>query len=55
MVVEYKNAHLEADAQDKTNIGKMWKSKSDGKALFWWATLKDAMGRDMTAQVKAKI
>ncbi len=56
MVVEYKGAHLEAGDQDKKNMGELWESKSDGKALFWWATMKEATtGRDMMAQIKAKI
>ena len=34
MAVEYKGAHLMADAKAKKLIGELWEEKSDGKAIF---------------------
>lgn len=34
LIVEYKGAHLWADAEEKRAIGAVWESRSDGRCLF---------------------
>ena len=41
--------------QEKKNIGELWESKSNGKALFLWAVKKDAAGRDVHRQLADRI
>ena len=57
MLIEYKGEHLEAKAseQEKRDIGRLWEAGSNGKALFLWAVKQDATGRNVAAQLKAKI
>lgn len=57
LVVEYKGEHLASadDAQEKQNIGALWESKSDAKALFLMALKVDAQGRDVARQIQGKI
>jgi len=54
-VIEYKGAHLVSASQEKQNIGERWEEKSDGKALFLLAVLKDEKGRDVRKQIEDKI
>ncbi len=55
LVTEYKGEHLIQYEQEKKNVGELWESKSDGKALFLWAIKKDAAGRDVHRQLEDKI
>jgi type III restriction enzyme len=55
LVAEYKGEHLIEYEQEKKNIGELWESKSNGKALFLWAVKKDAAGRDVHRQLADKI
>lgn len=52
MVAEYKGAHLKEnqESEEKRNIGEFWAAKSQGKAVFVWATRFD-QGRDTQAQL----
>jgi type III restriction enzyme len=34
LVIEYKGAHLWADAEEKRKLGEIWEKRSDGKCLF---------------------
>jgi type III restriction enzyme len=43
LVVEYKGQHLIDGEQEKLNLGQLWASKSNGKALFLMAVKKDSL------------
>lgn len=43
------------DTEDKRRVGEKWESKSGGKALFLIAEKRDAQGRGVFDQIKAKI
>ncbi|MEI6388408.1 MAG: DEAD/DEAH box helicase family protein [Spirochaetota bacterium] len=55
MVVEYKGEMLKdnLDELEKKAIGETWARTSGGKALFVWATRRDAAGRDVEGQIRA--
>jgi type III restriction enzyme len=53
LVVEYKGAHL--DEPHKKDVGELWESTSGGRCLFLWAVKQDAQGRDVRAQLAAKL
>jgi type III restriction enzyme len=57
LMVEYKGAPYETndDSEEKKLLGEVWESKSNGKALFLMAVKKDAKGRGVFDQIKAKI
>ncbi len=55
MVVEYKGEHLIQAEQEKKNIGELWESRSEGRALFVWAVKRDGAGRDVHRQLEDKI
>jgi type III restriction enzyme len=57
LMVEYKGA-LTAQTEDtdeKRRLGGLWESKSNGKALFLIAEKRDAQGRGVFDQIKAKL
>jgi type III restriction enzyme len=57
LVVEHKGGHLESadDAKEKNGIGALWEAKSNGTGLFLMTAKRDANGRDVFAQIQAKI
>jgi len=57
LVVEYKGEHLlhDPDTLEKDNVGKLWESLSEGKALFLMAVKQDAQGRNIHQQLENKI
>lgn len=57
LVIEYKGEHLATndDTKEKEAIGELWEKASNGKCLFLMAVKKDAQGRDVLGQIKAKI
>ena len=54
-VIEYKGAIYVDASQEKKNIGERWEEKSDNKALFLLAVMKDEKGRDVRKQIEEKI
>lgn len=55
LVVEYKGAHLlNADTDEKEQIGRQWAASSGGKCLFLLAVANDN-GRDVAVQIAEKI
>ena len=56
-VVEYKGADRmdTGDTREKTNIGELWATKSQGKGLFLMAQMRDLQGRDVREQLLAAI
>lgn len=56
MVIEYKGAHLidNTDTKEKSTIGNLWESKSDGKGLFIIVE-KNKNGLNMSEQIENKI
>jgi type III restriction enzyme len=56
MVVEYKGGHLAdtADTNEKRTIGQLWEKSSGGRCLFI-VVEKEVAGRDMWAQLRAKM
>jgi len=55
LVIEYKGAHF-ADTQDtkeKKNIGELWTTKSDGKAIFLMAEQQNIKGQGIREQIAA--
>lgn len=55
LVVEYKGAHLlNAETDEKEQIGRQWERSSDGKCLFLLAVANDN-GRDVATQIAEKI
>lgn len=56
MVIEYKGAHLidNADTKEKSTIGSLWESKSEGKGLFIIVE-KNKNGLTMSEQIENKI
>lgn len=57
LVIEYKGKiYMQIDdSKEKQQIGALWEEKSGGKGLFIMVEKKDAQGRDMRAQLIAKI
>ncbi|HEY5176613.1 MAG TPA: DEAD/DEAH box helicase family protein [Terriglobales bacterium] len=57
LVVEYKGALTAelVDTEEKRRLGKLWESKSNGRALFLIAERRDSQGRGVYDQIKAKI
>jgi type III restriction enzyme len=57
LVVEYKGKiYMQIDdSKEKQQIGALWEEKSGGKGLFIMVEKKDVQGRDMRAQLMAKI
>jgi len=55
--IEYKGAHLadNPDTLEKTNIGQLWAAKSQGKALFLMAEMKNAHGHGLAEQIARAI
>jgi type III restriction enzyme len=53
-VIEFKGAHLLADAQEKKNIGELWEAKSEGKALYLMAVKPDGNG-EVYRQIEEKL
>ncbi|MBE3088428.1 MAG: hypothetical protein IMZ71_04875, partial [Chloroflexi bacterium] len=41
LAVEYKGAHLYADAEEKRLVGKVWEARSGGRCLFSMPTESD--------------
>ncbi len=56
LVIEYKGEHLEdkQSEQEKRDIGRLWESRSGGRALFLWAVKTDDEGRNVHQQIEAK-
>ena len=55
LVVEYKGAHLlNAQTQEKAQVGHQWETSSNGRCLFLLAMAED-QGRDVAQQIAAKI
>jgi len=56
-VVEYNGEAYKTndDSKEKTNVGLKAEEASGGKLLFLMAVLKDDQGRDVRAQILAKI
>ncbi len=55
LVVEYKGAHLlNAETDEKEQIGRQWEHSSNGKCLFLLAVANDN-GRDVATQIAEKI
>ena len=55
LVVEYKGAHLlNAETEEKEQIGRQWEHSSNGKCLFLLAVANDN-GRDVATQIAEKI
>jgi len=54
-VLHDKGEHLIEHEQEKKNIGELWESKSEGKALFLWAVRKNEAGHDVRRQIEDKI
>jgi type III restriction enzyme len=56
-VVEYKGADRmdTGDTREKTNIGELWATKSQGKGLFLMAQMRDLQSRDVREQLLAAI
>lgn len=56
-VVEYKGADRmdTGDTREKTNIGELWATKSQGKGLFLMAQMRDLQGRDVREQLLAAV
>jgi type III restriction enzyme len=57
LVVEYKGEAYKTndDSKEKTNVGLKAEEASDGNLLFLMTVLKDDQGRDVRAQILAKI
>ncbi len=57
LVVEYKGEFLRGtpDTEEKINIGELWATKSEGKALFLMAWKKDDKGRPLSQQISENI
>ncbi|QJT09416.1 DEAD/DEAH box helicase [Oceanidesulfovibrio marinus] len=57
LAVEYKGRHIQdtADTREKDNIGKLWEAKSGGRCLFLLGVNEDEAGRDIFAQIQAKL
>jgi type III restriction enzyme len=43
------------NSKAKKQVGELWEKLSDGKAIYLMATAKDETGRDVRAQLLAKI
>ena len=56
-VVEYKGEPYATndDSREKTNVGELWASKSNGQGLFLMAQFKDAAGLSLSDQIAAVI
>jgi type III restriction enzyme len=56
-VVEYKGEPYVTndDSREKTNVGELWASKSNGQGLFLMAQLQDAAGRSLYEQIASVI
>lgn len=55
LVVEYKGPRTDEDEAAKKKIGELWAERSGGRAIFVWATIRDAHGRDVRAQLRDAI
>ena len=57
LVVEYKGAALytNEDSQQKRRVGQVWEKTSKGRCFFLMARDKDEQGRNVAAQIQAKI
>ena len=57
LVVEYKGANLytNEDSQQKRRVGQVWEKTSKGRCFFQMARDKDEQGRNVAAQIQAKI
>ena len=57
LVVEYKGANLytNEDSQQKRCVGQVWEKTSKGRCFFLMARDKDEQGRNVAAQIQAKI
>jgi type III restriction enzyme len=55
-VIEYKGGDrvTNENSKAKKQIGELWERRSDGRALYLMATLKDEQGRDVRVQLLAK-
>ena len=54
LVVEYKGAHLLADAEDKKRVGKKWERIADNRAFFLMPTIHQGE-TSLREQIRAKI
>jgi type III restriction enzyme len=56
LVIEYKGEHLEdkRSEQEKLDIGRLWKERSGGRAMFLWAVKQDDDGRNVRRQIEEK-
>lgn len=57
LVVEYKGANLytNEESQQKRRVGQVWEKTSKGRCFFLMARDKDEQGRNVAAQIQAKI
>ena len=57
LVLEYKGDHLSgnADTIEKSNLGDLWQSRSEGRGLFLMAGKRDHVGRNVTEQIRGAI
>jgi type III restriction enzyme len=55
LIVEYKGEPYVTndDSREKTNVGELWASKSNGQGLFLMAQKQDASGRSLNEQIAA--
>jgi type III restriction enzyme len=55
LVVEYKGEPYVTndDSREKTNVGELWASKSNGQGLFLMAQSQDPSGRNLNEQIAA--
>jgi type III restriction enzyme len=56
-VIEYKGGDrvTNENSKAKKQIGELWEQRSNGRALYLMATSKDELGRDVRAQLLAKV
>jgi type III restriction enzyme len=53
LVLEYKGAQL--NEPHKKEVGELWEKTSNGRCIFIWAVKLDAQGRNVAAQLDARL